>query len=155
MPDSQADASMADDLDPVKVFAARLRQLKDESGKSVRALEKQTNFHRSTIDDKLHGRTPPDWKFVEAFVRACVDQPRKPGEPEEPGLRPWREWHAQMKREQSRRTEKRRVVDDRVCPYRGLEPFTVEHSAWFHGRATAVDCVLDRLACWTALRMRM
>jgi hypothetical protein len=32
-----------------------------------------------------------------------------------------------------------------VCPYRGLEPFTAEHAAWFHGRTAAVDRVLAGL----------
>jgi WD40 repeat protein/transcriptional regulator with XRE-family HTH domain len=32
-----------------------------------------------------------------------------------------------------------------VCPYRGLESFTPEHAAWFHGRADAVRKVLDGL----------
>ena len=32
-----------------------------------------------------------------------------------------------------------------VCPYRGLAPFGVEHAAWFHGRATAVQRVVDSL----------
>ncbi|WP_203774834.1 nSTAND1 domain-containing NTPase, partial [Paractinoplanes deccanensis] len=33
-----------------------------------------------------------------------------------------------------------------VCPYRGLEVFTTEHAAWFHGRAEAVERVLAALA---------
>ncbi|MEV0632107.1 nSTAND1 domain-containing NTPase [Nonomuraea wenchangensis] len=33
-----------------------------------------------------------------------------------------------------------------VSPYRGLEPFTVEHVRWFHGRDTAVERVLAALA---------
>ncbi|GAA3952032.1 nSTAND1 domain-containing NTPase [Actinoplanes auranticolor] len=35
------------------------------------------------------------------------------------------------------------------CPYRGLEPFSAEHAAWFHGRDTVVAAVrkaLDRRA---------
>ncbi|MGH8902826.1 MAG: trypsin-like peptidase domain-containing protein [Egibacteraceae bacterium] len=32
-----------------------------------------------------------------------------------------------------------------VCPYRGLEPFTAAHAAWFHGRGRAVDAVLASL----------
>jgi WD40 repeat protein len=32
-----------------------------------------------------------------------------------------------------------------VCPYRGLEPFTAEHAAWFHGRSAAVAEVLAGL----------
>lgn len=33
-----------------------------------------------------------------------------------------------------------------VCPYRGLRPFTTEHSAWFHGRDAAIERVLAALA---------
>ncbi|MFI2663459.1 nSTAND1 domain-containing NTPase [Micromonospora carbonacea] len=33
-----------------------------------------------------------------------------------------------------------------LSPYRGLEPFTVEDSRWFHGRDVAVDRVLEGLA---------
>ncbi|MEU0184328.1 trypsin-like peptidase domain-containing protein [Streptomyces sp. NPDC006207] len=38
------------------------------------------------------------------------------------------------------------LVQREVSPYRGLEPFTAEHTAWFHGRDTAVDTVLSALA---------
>ncbi|MGX4690710.1 nSTAND1 domain-containing NTPase [Streptomyces sp. JNUCC 63] len=38
------------------------------------------------------------------------------------------------------------LVEREVCPYRGLEPFTAEHTAWFHGRDTAVDAVVSALA---------
>ncbi|MEV4415965.1 trypsin-like peptidase domain-containing protein, partial [Catellatospora sp. NPDC049609] len=38
------------------------------------------------------------------------------------------------------------LAEQQVCPYRGLEPFTAEHTGWFHGRTTAVEHVLDRLA---------
>ncbi|MFE7042339.1 trypsin-like peptidase domain-containing protein [Streptomyces atratus] len=37
------------------------------------------------------------------------------------------------------------LVEHQVCPYRGLEPFTAEHTHWFHGRETAVESVLDAL----------
>ncbi|WP_265565541.1 trypsin-like peptidase domain-containing protein [Streptomyces hygroscopicus] len=38
------------------------------------------------------------------------------------------------------------AVEDDVCPYRELEPFTSEHAAWFHGRGAAVERVLGALA---------
>ncbi|MFE2585448.1 trypsin-like peptidase domain-containing protein [Streptomyces sp. NPDC059378] len=38
------------------------------------------------------------------------------------------------------------LVEHEVSPYRGLEPFTAEHTAWFHGRDTAVDAVVSALA---------
>ncbi|MEU1457244.1 nSTAND1 domain-containing NTPase [Streptomyces avermitilis] len=37
------------------------------------------------------------------------------------------------------------VVEHDVCPYRGLEPFTAHHKAWFHGRETAVEEALTAL----------
>ena len=33
-----------------------------------------------------------------------------------------------------------------ICPYLGLEPFTLKHSRWFHGREAAVQRVLAGLA---------
>ncbi|QKV97688.1 hypothetical protein HUT19_33185 [Streptomyces sp. NA02950] len=38
------------------------------------------------------------------------------------------------------------AVEHAVSPYRGLEPFTSEQAAWFHGRDIAVDTVLTALA---------
>ncbi|WP_212844055.1 PQQ-binding-like beta-propeller repeat protein [Catellatospora sp. IY07-71] len=38
------------------------------------------------------------------------------------------------------------LAEQQVCPYRGLEPFTAEHTGWFHGRTSAVEHVLDALA---------
>ncbi|WP_344031567.1 trypsin-like peptidase domain-containing protein [Streptomyces luteireticuli] len=38
------------------------------------------------------------------------------------------------------------LVEQEVCPYRGLEPFTAEHADWFHGRDTAVESVLGALS---------
>ncbi|MFE3632774.1 trypsin-like peptidase domain-containing protein [Streptomyces sp. NPDC059168] len=32
-----------------------------------------------------------------------------------------------------------------VCPYLGLQPFTAQHAAWFHGREAAVESVLAAL----------
>ncbi|MFD8993353.1 nSTAND1 domain-containing NTPase [Streptomyces abikoensis] len=39
----------------------------------------------------------------------------------------------------------RELVEQEVSPYRGLEPFTAEHSEWFHGRDAAVQGVLEAL----------
>ncbi|MEU1825808.1 trypsin-like serine protease [Streptomyces abikoensis] len=39
----------------------------------------------------------------------------------------------------------RELVEQEVSPYRGLEPFTAEHSEWFHGRDAAVHGVLEAL----------
>ncbi|MFF1344283.1 trypsin-like peptidase domain-containing protein [Streptomyces sp. NPDC058290] len=38
------------------------------------------------------------------------------------------------------------LVEQEVCPYRGLEPFTGEHAEWFHGRDAAIERVLASLA---------
>ncbi|MCT9139062.1 nSTAND1 domain-containing NTPase [Streptomyces violarus] len=37
------------------------------------------------------------------------------------------------------------LAEREVCPYRGLEPFTVEHARWFQGRQEAVRQVLTNL----------
>ncbi|GAA0432361.1 hypothetical protein GCM10010357_62440 [Streptomyces luteireticuli] len=37
------------------------------------------------------------------------------------------------------------LVEQEVCPYRGLEPFTAEHAEWFHGRDSAVESLLTAL----------
>ncbi|MFJ2186317.1 trypsin-like peptidase domain-containing protein [Streptomyces anulatus] len=37
------------------------------------------------------------------------------------------------------------LAEHQVCPYRGLEPFTAEHTGWFHGREAAVESVLEAL----------
>ncbi|QES57758.1 hypothetical protein DEJ51_29290 [Streptomyces venezuelae] len=38
------------------------------------------------------------------------------------------------------------LVEQDVCPYRGLETFTAEHARWFQGRSDAVEQVLANLA---------
>ncbi|MDX3671953.1 nSTAND1 domain-containing NTPase [Streptomyces europaeiscabiei] len=38
------------------------------------------------------------------------------------------------------------LAEREVCPYRGLEPFTVEHARWFQGRQEAVRQVVTNLA---------
>ncbi|MFI2034490.1 trypsin-like peptidase domain-containing protein [Streptomyces bottropensis] len=38
------------------------------------------------------------------------------------------------------------LAEQEVCPYRGLEPFTVEHARWFQGRQEAVRQVVTNLA---------
>ncbi|MFJ8787016.1 trypsin-like peptidase domain-containing protein [Streptomyces sp. NPDC102476] len=38
------------------------------------------------------------------------------------------------------------LIENETSPYRGLEPFTTEHAAEFHGRDTAVEAVLSALA---------
>ncbi|MFF2438840.1 trypsin-like peptidase domain-containing protein [Streptomyces sp. NPDC058107] len=38
------------------------------------------------------------------------------------------------------------LAEHQACPYLGLEPFTTQHAAWFHGRKAAVERVLAALA---------
>jgi tetratricopeptide (TPR) repeat protein len=88
--------------DPLSIFASRLRKLRIDAGlPSIRALESHMKagnhpFSRSTIEDKLQGKTTPSWEFVVAFVHACR---RHAGEvdrrlsPEAADLAVWRDSH--------------------------------------------------------------
>ena len=101
--------------DPVEVFGGRLRQLQAESGgPSVRELESLFErigvpFRRSTIQDKLAGRTTPHWVFVEAFVRACA---LHAGTQTDPDFELWRDWHNQMLGELAARRHGQRRAGD-------------------------------------------
>jgi hypothetical protein len=136
-----------DGSDPVRVFAGRLRRLQvDSGGPSVRELVRLTEkvgvpYTRATIQDKLAGRSAAPWEFVAALVKACALHSGAT-----PDLRPWRKWHLHMESElATRRTGRRRAVRSQVCPFRGLETYTAEHTAWFHGRTAAVQQVLAGL----------
>jgi WD40 repeat protein len=136
-------------VDPVRVFADRLRRLQvDSGGPSVRDLVRLTDkvgvpYTRGTIQDKLAGRSAAPWEFVEAFVRACA---LHTGSTAPPDLRPWRRWYAEMAREVAAlRAGRRQIVRSDVCPFRGLEAFAAEHAKWFHGRAAAVEHVVAGL----------
>lgn len=103
-------------------FAEQLRGCRRSAGEpSLRALELLTRqagrpYPRATIDDKLRGRTVPDWGFVEAFVAACH---RNAGGVGEVDLLPWRREHSRMLTELARqRSERRRTPD-------GLDPLAV------------------------------
>jgi WD40 repeat protein len=147
---AERSAQTESSVDPVRVFAARLRELQvDSGGPSIRDLVRLTEkvgtpYTRGTIHDKLVGRSAPPWEFVVAFVRACA---RHAGAAGEPDLRPWRDWHAQMAREVAAlRTTNRRISATAACPYRGLEAFTAEQAEWFHGRSAAVQDIVAALA---------
>ncbi|MEW2558571.1 nSTAND1 domain-containing NTPase, partial [Streptomyces griseorubiginosus] len=43
------------------------------------------------------------------------------------------------------RTIQPALAEHSVCPYRGLEPFTAEHVAYFYGRSAAKDAVISAL----------
>ena len=103
---NQPAASGHDKPEPVTDFAGRLRDHRRRAGEpSLRVLERLTRqagrpYPRATIDDKLQGRTVPDWEFVEAFVGACHRNARWPGEPDLDG---WREDHLRLLGELARR----------------------------------------------------
>ncbi|GAA3936480.1 hypothetical protein [Actinoplanes auranticolor] len=84
---------------PLTGFAVRLRDLRRRAGEpSLRELERLTRrtgrpYPRATIDDKLHGRTLPDWEFVAAFVEVCH---RHAGWRGPPDLDGWRAEHRRV-----------------------------------------------------------
>lgn len=92
-------------------FAEHLRGCRRLAGEpSLRALERLTRqagrpYPRATIDDKLQGRTVPDWGFVEAFVAACH---RNAGRTGEIDLVPWRTKHVRMLAELAQQRAERR-----------------------------------------------
>jgi hypothetical protein len=95
-------------------FAARLRDLRRRAGEpSLRELERLTRrtgrpYPRATIDDKLHGRTLPDWEFVATFVDVCH---RHAGWPGLPDLDGWRAEHRRVLAELAgQRAGQRRVT---------------------------------------------
>ncbi len=94
-------SSSADNDDPLHSFASRLQDLRASCGNpSIRLLEKLTKdmnspYRRSTIQDKLSGKSKPDWIFVKTFVRACHKNAGKKGEP---NLGNWRRLHLSMAR---------------------------------------------------------
>ena len=99
------------DQPPLPDFAARLREFRQRAGEpSLRDLERLTRqaghpYPRATIDDKLRGRTLPDWEFVEAFVGACHHHAGWLGRPY---LAEWRTEHRRVLGELARRREGRR-----------------------------------------------
>ena len=103
-------------VDPIAGFAARLREYKIRAGNpSVRDLERLTRemgrpYPRTTIDDKLVGRSRADWEFVRTFVRACARHAGVPDAMVE--LDGWRTAHRQMETALARmRTGQRRASD--------------------------------------------
>ena len=104
-----------DDAYPVVVFAASLRRLWAESGgppvRRLEALTAHVGFEckRSTIHDKLRGRTSPSLEFVKAFVKACAIYSGASGEPD---LAPWEAMHNQLLRDvATQRKGKRRATE--------------------------------------------
>jgi WD40 repeat protein len=88
-------AAMSEDSNAensLRVFAQRMRDRRAQAGApSLRTLEKLTKkigqgYPRTTISDKLTGKSFPDWEFVKAFLAACA----LPGVVEEDDLQEWR-----------------------------------------------------------------
>jgi tetratricopeptide (TPR) repeat protein len=71
-------------------FGGALRRLRSLSGSpSLNQLVEHSAglerpLHRSTISDKLNGKSLPDWDFVVSFVRACQAYAEKTGAPLDP-----------------------------------------------------------------------
>ncbi|MET7419801.1 hypothetical protein [Dactylosporangium sp. NPDC005555] len=92
-------------------FAEHLRGCRRLAGEpSLRELERLTRqagrpYPRATIDDKLQGRTVPDWGFVAAFVAACH---RNAGGTGDLDLAHWRREHVRMLADLARHREERR-----------------------------------------------
>jgi len=83
-------------------FADKLRRLRSLAGSpSLNQLVTHSAglewpLHRSTISDKLNGKSLPDWDFVASFVRACQAYAEKaavPLSPDEVSLEHWDALH--------------------------------------------------------------
>lgn len=55
-----------------RALAGALRRLLDSTDLSLAQLAEVIPFGKSTISDKLNGRSRPQWAFVEAVVAACA-----------------------------------------------------------------------------------
>jgi tetratricopeptide (TPR) repeat protein len=91
--------------DPVAAFAARLRAFREEVGEPpLNRLVELTEgtawpLARSTISDKLAGKSVVSWEFVSSFVTACVTHARSSGRSLPAELTELGEWdkaHAEM-----------------------------------------------------------
>jgi tetratricopeptide (TPR) repeat protein len=103
----RAVTAFAEDLDRLRVAAGRpsLHQLVARSAGLARPLA------RSTISDKLTGKSVPDWDFVVSFVAACAAHAAAAGAPLDPqaaALETWDARHLHMLREvdAARRTDR-------------------------------------------------
>ena len=114
--------------DPEQRFAARLTDYWQRCGSpSMRRLEGLTEAlgrpqRRSSISDKLTGRTHADWPFVAAFVTACAQHAGLPPDPD-----PWREPHLAMLTGRGRRLSDQRratAADQEAAAVHGVRVAT-------------------------------
>ena len=117
-------------------FATRLEECRLQAGNpSVRDLVRLSEqaghgLARATINEKLTGRSAPDWEFVAAFVRACA---LHDGRLATVRLEPWRQVHQEFLRELAgTRRERRRAGRPNGTPVPAQLPADV---AAFAGRA--------------------
>jgi len=81
-------------------FGGELRRLRSLAGSpSLNQLVEHSvghdwPLHRSTISDKVNGKSLPDWDFVASFVRACQSFAEKTGVPLEPDEADLARWDA-------------------------------------------------------------
>jgi HEAT repeats/NACHT domain len=86
--------------DPLAAFAYRLRGAVQNAGDlSVRDLEKLSRdlgnpYSRQTFNQKLNGRSKPDWKFVETLITACARSGGR--DVSQPELDRWRDAHGRF-----------------------------------------------------------
>ncbi|MFW0872378.1 helix-turn-helix domain-containing protein [Rhodococcoides corynebacterioides] len=113
-------------------FADALRELRQASGSTVRAIADRADVRLATVGGWFSGKHVPTPTNQEAFRRvlgACgvtADDADA--------------WWAAVLR--VRRATQRRAA---ATPYRGLAPFSVADSPWFHGREDETDALLDRV----------
>jgi hypothetical protein len=111
MPEKKPDTPVPHQPPPVMEFANKLAQRKGEAGASLRQLTNLTAslrrpYSKSTIADKLTGRSKPDWEFVKAFVLACAAAERR-----EPDWTQWRHDFERMLAELARWRRAHRTAD--------------------------------------------
>ncbi|WP_327009712.1 hypothetical protein OHA72_22280 [Dactylosporangium sp. NBC_01737] len=138
-------AEPGEDSDPVADFKTLLQQFRVDCGNPpFRTLERLFRELKrpeaySTIQQKVTGKTVPDWPFVETFVQACI---QNAGTDRDPDLQQWRDRHTRMLAAIAKQGSLPAAAGD---PYRGLEAFTEQDAVWFHGRHSAVEQVLAAL----------
>ena len=58
-------------------LARRLRELRDASGLSLRALAKKSGYSQAALSAAESGRRVPSWLLVEAFLQSCGQDPER------------------------------------------------------------------------------
>lgn len=147
-------------------FAARLRELKDAAGLSVRGMmiasartprrhagQEPIRLKRSTIDGMVSRSRPvrPERPNFEVFVDTCLRVAAQSGHALPVGLADQHAWDDAYRALRERTEEReaprpapRRVPEDAAPPYRGLESFGSADARFFFGRDDLVGTLLDR-----------